>query len=117
MNTQQQAFVNMCVCIATQHPASKRVSFENDVCMKSGLTSFANSMEYRDSYLTISSAMDDNAVYVEYLQPVNKLVILIDGRGVVGTYDGDYMYLVGYVSTIYQGILKMINENMKKSVD
>lgn len=114
MNTSAQSFVNMCVLIATQHPASRRIDYENDVCMKSGLLSFRNSMEYRDSYVTISSALDDNAVFVEYHKPISKVIVVIDGRGVVGTMDGDYMYLLNHIGSIYQGILKLIKDNAKE---
>ena len=114
MNRSNKAFVDMCIFIANYHPASKRNDFENDVCIKSGLTSFKDSMEYRDRYLTISSAFDDNAAFVEYLEPVQKVVVLIDGRGTVGTLDSDYQYLIDYITQLYIKVDKFVKEQSDK---
>lgn len=110
MTQSDRSFVDICVYIAKYHPASKRNSFENDICIKSGLLSFKDSMEYRDNYLIISTAIDDNAIYVEYVTPINKVVVLIDGVGTVGTIDPDYQYLLPYVINLYKGVYKMVQE-------
>ena len=101
----ERDFIDSCVYIATRHPRSRVNNFSNDVCVKAGIESFANACEYRDEYILISSAINDSAVYVEALQPIGKILVLIDGRGNIATFDYDYQYLSEYVRVIASQII------------
>lgn len=96
----EKEFIDMCVNIATRHPRSRLVDYSNDICVKSGIESFSRSVEYRDEYIVISSAIYDSAVYIEALQPIEKLLVLIDGSGSISTFDYDYRYLSEYIRVI-----------------
>lgn len=112
-----RAFVDMCVLIATHHPANKRINYQNDVCIKSGINSFKESLEYRDRYILISVALDDGAVYIEYLQPIEKLVTLIDGVGSIIVLDRDYQYLINHIIVLYKGIVRMLKEREEEKAE
>jgi len=105
-----KAFIDMCVFIATYHPANRQVDYDNDICIKSGIKSFNNSTEYRDKYINISVANADGAVFVEYIQPIEKTVVLIDGIGNIIILDSDYQYLLNHILVLHNGVLKMIKE-------
>ena len=95
-------FLDKCSLIATQHPRSVRIDFENDVCVKAGINSFKDSLEYRDQYITISCALDDVALYVEAMQPVQKIIALVDGTGRIIIMENEYQYLVNLVDALYK---------------
>jgi hypothetical protein len=99
-------FVDKCVLIANFHPKSTRIGFENDICIKAGINSFINSLEYRDSYIIISNSLDDSAVYIEAITPIAKILVLIDGRGTLIVGDSDYQYLTSYVDILFSQIPK-----------
>lgn len=105
-----KVFIDMCVFIATYHPANKQVDYDNDICIKSGIKSFRSSVEYRDKYVNISISNVDSAVFVEYIQPIEKTVVLIDGIGSIIIIDSDYRYLINHILTLYNGVLKMIKK-------
>ena len=97
-------FLDKCSMIATQHPRSNRIEFENDVAIKSGMPAFGNSLEYRDQYMVISCALDVPAMYVEAIQPIHKILVLIDGRGAIITLENEYQYLIGHVDSLFTQI-------------
>lgn len=108
ISKQDKAFIDMCVFIATYHPANKQIDYDNDICIKSGINSFRSSVEYRDKYVNISISTTDSAVFVEYIQPIEKIILLIDGVGSIITLDSDYQYLINHIVSLYSGVLKMI---------
>lgn len=98
-------FLDKCYFIATKHPNSRRIDFENDICAKTEIKSFKDSFEYRDRYIIISSAIDDDALYVEMIDPFSKVLFFIDGRGKIITFDSDFQYLYQYINQVYSQIL------------
>ena len=94
-------FLDRCSYIARDHIRSRRIENENDVSVKSGIPAFGNAFEYRDQYIIISCALDVPALYVEAIQPINKIIALVDGRGVVVTAENEYQYLIGHVDALY----------------
>ena len=99
-------FLDLCYFIATKSTKSRHISFENDICVKTGITSFANSMEYRDDYILISSSLSDSAIYVEMINPYNKVLFFIDGRGKMVVFESDFQYLADYVKLLYNALVQ-----------
>lgn len=96
----QKDFLDGCVRIAQLHPMAHYVESENDIGIKTGISSFSKSYEYRDEYLTISSSSLDSALYVESPKPLTKVLALIDGLGRIIILDEDYQYLAEYVRVL-----------------
>jgi hypothetical protein len=94
-------FIDKCYFIAAQHPRSRRIDFENDICVKTNISSFKDSLEYRDQYILISSAIDDAAMYVELLEPFSRVLVFIDGAGRPITLEGDFQYISGHIDVLY----------------
>lgn len=96
----QKDFLDGCVRIAQLHPMANYVGSGNDIGVKTGISSFAKSYEYRDEYLIISSSSEDSALYVESPKPLSKVLALIDGVGHIIVLDEDYQYLAEYIRVL-----------------